>query len=170
MKFVGDSNGGTYFSCRLNHEKRDVGKICADVCYSVLAGERYQNLLKVVAWGYDGKSPDLLSVGVLSITLGGFTSEMGFNCKVCWRYYSKNGDRLLPTPRYKLRFRDRVLKLYRKFTQQVVSKLPDNWEMTTAEIKAWIKDHNKLPACIKHQPNQRKHGKEKAETRQGSVV
>lgn len=139
--------------------------LCSGRCNLVLQGydNAYYECRRTLAWGYDGASPDLLSVGLLSCALLEHNSEEEISIG--------NFNRIV-----KFKFgpwRAIVLRNYRKFTRQVASKLPPDWDMTTDEIRAWIEDHNNLPACIKknNKPNQkdrgilrtlkRKHGKEK---------
>lgn len=134
--------------------------MCPGVCGFILAGGiSGYNDDSVLAWGYDGKSPDLLSVGLIFISISGKKSCFEFSFG---GYPLGLLERNRPT----------VISSYRLFTQQITSQLPDNWEMTTDEIEAWIKDHKRLPACIRKQTKTKgkQYGKEETKEREGSVT
>lgn len=124
--------------------------LCSGRCNVVFVGsnEAYRQRHPVLAWGYLGRGPELLSVGLLSLALLGWNIGR-FNHIKIWDLGS---------------WRTKVVRNYRKFARQVVAKLPDIWEMSTEEILAWLNDNNQLPACVpKHQQQntKRKHGKVK---------
>lgn len=81
-----------------------------------------------IAWGYNGTGPLYCSSAMMYATLPG-----------CGHHYGGVGSWR--------RFTKKEVTIVKRFMHEVVSKLPDNWYMTEAEIKAWIKDGT-LPACI----------------------
>lgn len=77
-------------------------------------------------WGYDGDCADLLSVALLASSL-----------YPGWQVEWENEDGLFEAWRHP--DRDRILKHYRAFTEEIVAHLPDEWTMTSDEVLAWLK-------------------------------
>lgn len=108
------------------------------------------------AWGYYGTAPKGLAIMMLGISVchqghgpfcassnAGWTGHPHYHWIGCyngWRSYKAT-----------------TLKLYDQFAKEVIAHLPDEWTMTTGEIKQWVR---------KQQTKQRKYGKSKETNRE----
>lgn len=101
------------------------------------------------AWGYNGESPTLLSIAILSLYANIHRDDD-------WRSDVHNSILIKPLANTMAPFLSRhnipllgedldvefIKKHYKAFMEEVIAKLPDNWELTYEEIKAWIKKKN----------------------------
>lgn len=137
VKFWGEAKRGTksvYYDWNHNANSKGITGNCGGWANDLIHGRKCSHFGDNEAtWGYAGHGPDIMSVSLLAWSLDNAFVKAEF---------------IPGMNHYNHKDREKILKLYPKFTKEVVSKLPDRWTMTSDEVLAWIKDGT-LPACIK---------------------
>lgn len=116
-----------------NHDP-PVAILCSGVANKLSSPYCYGNI-ETIAWGYIGKGPELLAVSLLTYSLG----VRSYNSNLVVYLYSSS-------------FTADARKHVKAFTKDIVSKLPDSWKMSAAEVLAWV-DKQKQPTTpeVKHE-------------------
>lgn len=101
-----------------------------------LLGRPYHNPDDTMSWGFEGNGSDLTAAWLIAEALhyelyGGVMAEGEHHAEIC----SNNYVEILPV----------IQSHYKQFSTEVIASLPDEWEMDTAWIKAWIMDKEAVP-------------------------
>lgn len=101
-----------------------------------LLGRSYHNPDDTMSWGFEGNGSDLTAAWLIAGALYYETwgAIMGESECIAVRF-SHNYVEILPV----------IQSHYKQFSTEVIASLPDEWEMDTAWIKAWIMDKEAVP-------------------------
>lgn len=130
----------------------DGSRFCGAMCNAILTDECYrEDEEQFPAWGYDGKLPDLLSVGMLAFTLGNVAGWRSAGDLFCYQYLLDDYGNPTTPKRYSWVFRRDVLRYYRDFTKEITSKFGDSWTITSDEVRLWLKSKGYQEAIKKEE-------------------
>lgn len=118
----------------------DGSRFCGAMCNAILTDECYrEDKEQFPAWGYDGRKPDLLSVGILAFTLANVDGWKRSVDLFCYQYLRDDYGNPATPKRYSWVFRKDVLRYYRDFTKEITSRFGDSWTITSDEVRVWLK-------------------------------
>lgn len=144
MKFTGyvkSGPGASHYTVNLNGH---IIPLCQGIIYEQVSGIVIKDSTKRIhtyAWGYIGDDPAILAITLLYLALGG-KWDGDFTDRSMFAMPTDLTSRCIDVIKMKAYCEDvpgLIKATYQAFTKEVISELPDTWDLTADEILQWLK-------------------------------